>query len=101
MASSGLLPALRTGSRMTANLSSFLRFKYNNKGQANEEQDLQGFDSAASAKTALSNKQMGTIQEGPDESPDSAKAAHANPTRAPFSNGHMSRCGCRARLWLC
>eukprot|EP00798_Chlamydomonas_sp_ICE-L_P020771 gene20771-27595_t len=51
------------GSRMTANLSSFLRFKYSIKGgdqPMNEEQDLQGFDARPSAI-------MSTIQEGADE----------------------------------
>lgn len=75
-----------TGSRMTANLSSFLRFKHNHKGQANEEQDLQGFDAAACAKIAK-DKGMGTIQEGPDESPDVkpvvAQASYANGTTSP------------------
>lgn len=78
---------------MTANLSSFLRFKYSGKGPANvnEEQDLQGFDahhgahagshSSASRSVGpavsmgstkdLDKHYMGTIQESHDESPES------------------------------
>ncbi len=67
---------------MTANLSSFLRFKYGGKpggsGSAsalNEEQDLGGFSdvggmsvAARAAREAVDkNYGMGTIQEGADE----------------------------------
>lgn len=75
---------------MTANLSSFLRFKYNSKGQANEEQDLQGFDTMV---VKPKDKLMGTIQEGPDEtSPDShGKRPSGGGGIMPYSNGAM-RC---------
>lgn len=80
---------------MTANLSSFLRFKYNSKGQANEEQDLQGFDTMV---VKPKDKPMGTIQEGPDEaSPDShGKRSSGGGGIMPYSNGAM-RCVLGAR----
>ena len=67
-----------------------LRFKYNSKGQANEEQDLQGFDTMV---VKPKDKLMGTIQEGPDEtSPDShGKRPSGGGGIMPYSNGAM-RC---------
>lgn len=35
---------------MTANISSFLRFKFTGKGPTNEEQDLKGFNDLAGGK---------------------------------------------------
>ncbi|KAG1676958.1 hypothetical protein FOA52_014834 [Chlamydomonas sp. UWO 241] len=63
-----------TGSRMTANLSSFLRFKYTKDGPVNEEQDLKGFDAAALASVAAAKRaetSMGTITE--DDEPGGGK----------------------------
>ena len=59
------------GSRMTANLSSFLRFKYTGKGPAvaNEEQDLRGFEHGSKMSNAGAG--MGTIQESHDENSES------------------------------
>jgi hypothetical protein len=76
------------GSRMTANLSSFLRFKFNKGGMAggsgsmsaaNEEQDLGGFAEAVSHTSLrmstrdVDKNGMGTIQEGADEEPSPAR----------------------------
>ncbi|GFR44518.1 hypothetical protein Agub_g5785 [Astrephomene gubernaculifera] len=92
-----------TGSRMTANLSSFLRFKFTGKGMAplNEEQDLRGFESAGGAgphagggaggrNTSTAGelppglpKLMDTIQESHDEP--------AEPVFAPLSTPGGSR----------
>ncbi|GAX79856.1 hypothetical protein CEUSTIGMA_g7296.t1 [Chlamydomonas eustigma] len=77
-----------TGSRMTANLSSFLRFKFNKGGMAggngsqtavNEEQDLGGFAEAVSHTSLrmstrdVDKNAMGTIQEGADEESSPAR----------------------------
>jgi len=81
-----------TGSRMTANLSSFLRFKYG-KG-TNEEQDLQGFDASGNSTlsglpgssiiNARSNMSgMGTIQEGPDEAGVESPQSNSNHRSTP------------------
>ncbi|KAG2428812.1 hypothetical protein HXX76_011512 [Chlamydomonas incerta] len=87
-----------TGSRMTANLSSFLRFKFTGKG--NEEQDLRGFESAGSLGGAPPgngngppaangnrgsvagdplNKVMDTIQESHDEPAEPVFAGQLTP----------------------
>ncbi len=63
------------GSRMTQNLSSFLRYKYTGSGPAtaNEEQDLRGFESNASIRQRAGggggggDKAMNTITEYDDE----------------------------------
>ncbi|KXZ47522.1 hypothetical protein GPECTOR_34g681 [Gonium pectorale] len=99
-----------TGSRMTANLSSFLRFKFTGKGNGpmNEEQDLRGFESsgpsggASAAGTGSGgangrgsvagdvsagvSKVMDTIQESHDE-PAEPVFASFNPTPAHSTPG--------------
>lgn len=62
-----------TGSRMTSNLSSFLRFKHTGQGPAtiNDEQDLRGFD--AGLKNSIRNREdngMGAIQETHEDDED-------------------------------
>ncbi|GIL66762.1 hypothetical protein Vafri_20263 [Volvox africanus] len=101
-----------TGSRMTANLSSFLRFKFTGKGNGplNEEQDLRGFESAAPAGSATSgqvnggrgaslagdapglSKVMDTIQESHDEpaEPVPVYSSTAQPTSSRTATPHAS-----------
>ncbi|GIL78018.1 hypothetical protein Vretimale_7358 [Volvox reticuliferus] len=99
-----------TGSRMTANLSSFLRFKFTGKGNGplNEEQDLRGFEAAAPAGTATSgqvnggrgsslagdapglSKVMDTIQESHDEPAEPVFTSTAQPTSSRTATPHAS-----------
>eukprot|EP00955_Chlamydomonas_euryale_P099012 365190-Chlamydomonas_euryale.AAC.1 len=65
---------------MTANLSSFLRAKYDKNGPQNEDQDLQGFDATAVGQVAAAKRAesvMGTITEddGAHEEHGAAAAA--------------------------
>ncbi|GLC40297.1 hypothetical protein PLESTB_001806600 [Pleodorina starrii] len=55
-----------TGSRMTANLSSFLRFKFTGKGNGplSEEQDLRGFESTGSGGLSSSGGSSGLTSNG-------------------------------------
>ncbi|KAG2495436.1 hypothetical protein HYH03_006383 [Edaphochlamys debaryana] len=82
-----------TGSRMTANLSSFLRFKFTGKAP-NEEQDLGGFEGSGGGSgngLAMRGSVPGDAASGVSKVMDTIQESHDEPAEPVFTTPQGSR----------